>query len=402
MDEDDFRKILKANSVFRLASSLDISFVPEKVFCRDEAIKNLIYNFRRILEEKEQPSVNCLILGKGGLGKTCTARYFGRNFKTIALENDIEIFIEYYNCINFRNKGAIIRELLAKFTHGGGRGFSDDEALKLILKQLIREKGYMLLIIDEVHLLSSDEILAFLDIAETFGQQNAKLSILLISRNKDWMTIETERILSRLNEKIRLKPYNYEEAKKILEYRRDLAFKEYVVDDDILSMISQIVTDHENMRHGIEILRKSGICADRASLDHINADIMRAASNEVYPTFRGEIVDQLNDQELLALFGIARSLINKDESFTLVDDAFEEYQIICKTYSIKPHVKMSFRKYIRTLNQLKIIASKTVRIEEAERGRQLEITLLDIPVNKLSDLLKNILSRKFRVSRKFS
>ena len=183
MDEDDFRKILKANSVFRLASSLDISFVPEKVFCRDEAIKNLIYNFRRILEEKEQPSVNCLILGKGGLGKTCTARYFGRNFKTIALENDIEIFIEYYNCINFRNKGAIIRELLAKFTHGGGRGFSDDEALKLILKQLIREKGYMLLIIDEVHLLSSDEILAFLDIAETFGQQNAKLSILLISRN---------------------------------------------------------------------------------------------------------------------------------------------------------------------------------------------------------------------------
>jgi len=395
MDEEEFRKHFMTKSVFNQANSLDMSYVPEKLYCRNEAINNLIYNFRRILEEEEQPSVNCLILGRGGIGKTCTARYFGRNFKTIALEKDVDVFIEYYNCINFRSKSKIIRELLAKYTHGSGRGFSDDEALKLILKQLIREKGYMLLIIDEVHLLRSDEILAFLDIAETYGHQNAKLSIILISRNKDWMTVETERILSRLNEKIKLKPYNYEESKQILEYRSELAFKEYVIDDDILNMISQIVADHENMRHGIEILRKSGLYADRENLDSVNADIIRAASNDVYPTFRGEIVDQLNDQELFALFGIARSLINKDEPFTLVDDAFEEYQIISETYSVEPHVKMSFRKYIRTLNQLKIIASKTVRIEEAERGRHLEITLLDIPALKLEEFLIEIFNKKF-------
>ena len=395
MDEEEFRKQFMTKSVFNQANSLDMSYVPEKVFCRDEAINNLIYNFRRILEEETQPSINTLLLGPGGVGKTCTARYFGRNFKTIALEKGVNVFVEYYNCINFRSKSKIIRELLAKYTHGSGRGFSDDEALKLILKQLIREKGYMLLIIDEVHLLRPDEILAFLDIAETYGHQNAKLSIILISRNKDWMTIETERILSRLNEKIRLKPYNYEESKQILEYRSELAFKEYVIDDGILSMISQIVTDHENMRHGIEILRKGGLYADRENLDSVNADIIRAASNEVYPTFRGEIVDQLNDQELFALFGIARSLIIKDEPFTLVDDAFEEYQVISETYSIEPHVKMSFRKYIRTLNQLKIIASKTVRIEQAERGRHLEITLLDIPALKLEEFLIEIFNKKF-------
>ncbi|GAH46534.1 unnamed protein product, partial [marine sediment metagenome] len=349
-------------------------FVPDKLYCRDETINTLIFNFRRILEEEKQPTINCLILGKGGVGKTCTARFFGKNFKSIALEKGVNMFIEYYNCINFRSKSKIVRELLAKHTHGSGRGFSDDEALKLILKQLIREKSYMLLVIDEVHLLKPDEILALLDIAETYGHQNAKLSIILISRNRDWMRIETERILSRLNETIKLKPYNYEESKQILEYRSELAFKEYVVDDDILNMVGQIVADHQDMRHGIEILRKSGLYADKESLDRINADIIRGASNDVYPTFRTEIVDRLNDQELLALYGIARSLINKDEPFTLVDEAFEEYQIISETYSIEPHVKMSFRKYIRTLNQLKIIASETVRIEEAERGRHLEIT----------------------------
>lgn len=395
MDEDEFRKQFMTKSVFKKASSLDMSYVPEKLYCRDETIKSLIYNFRRILEEREQPTISCLILGKGGVGKTVTARYFGRNFKSIALEKDVNIFVEYFNCINFRSKSKIVRELLAKYTHGSGRGFSDDEALKLILTQLIREKGYMLLVIDEIHLLKSEEILAFLDIAETYGHQNAKLSILLISRNRDWMRIETERILSRLNEKITLKPYNFDDAKQILEYRSEEAFKEYVISDDILNMVSQIVADHENMRHGIEILRKSGLYADKNSLSSVNAEIIREASNEVYPTFRADIIDQLNDQELLALYGIARSLINHKEPFTLVDDAFEEYQIICETYSIEPHVKMSFRKYIRQLNQLEIISTKTVRIEEAERGRHLEITLLDIPAVKLEEFLIDIFNRKF-------
>ncbi|MBA7626586.1 hypothetical protein ES703_34040 [subsurface metagenome] len=396
MDEDEFRKQFMKKSVFRQASSLDLSYVPEKLFCRDEALKTLIFNYRRIMEEKEQPSVNCLILGKGGVGKTCTARYFGKNFRTIAIEKDVKLFLEYFNCINFRSKSKIIRELLAKYQHGSGRGFSDDEALKLILSQLIREKGYMLLIIDEIHLLKPDEVLALLDIAETFGHQNAKLSLLLISRSKDWMTIENERILSRLNEKIRLKPYDFDESKQILKYRSEIALKENVIDEELLIMVSQIVVDHKNMRHGIEILRKSGSYCDKEGLDRIIADIIREASNDVYPTFRNDIVDELKDQELLALYGIVQSLINKDDPFTLVDDAFEDYNVICENYSIEPHVKMSFRKYVRQLTQLKIVTSKTVRIEEATRGRHLEITLLDIPVIKLAELLEDILERKFR------
>ncbi|MFX1571411.1 MAG: Cdc6/Cdc18 family protein [Promethearchaeota archaeon] len=393
MDEDAFRKEFGKKSVFRRAGTLDLSWVPDKLYCRDDALKTLIFNYRRIVEEEEQPSINCLILGRGGVGKTCTARYFGRNFKTIATEKDVNLFIEYYNCINFRSKSKIIRELLAKYQHGSGRGFSDDEALKLILSQLIRDQGYMLLIIDEIHLLKPDEVLAFLDIAETFGHQNAKLSILLVCRNKDWMRIENERILSRLNEKIKLKPYNFDESLQILTYRSELALKENVIDNELLTMISQIVVEHKNMRHGIEILRKSGLYCDKEGLSSISPDIIREASDDVYPTFRNDIIDELKDQELLALYGITRSLINTDTPFTLVDDAYEEYKVICENYSVEPHVKMSFRKYIRQLNQLKIIASKTVRIEDATRGRHLEITLLDIPSKKLAELLEDIIER---------
>jgi cell division control protein 6 len=318
MDEDAFRKQFMKKSVFRQLSSLDKSIVPEKLHCRDNELSTLIVNYRRILEEKEQPSINCLILGKGGVGKTCTARYFGKNFKTIAIEKDVNFFLEYFDCINFRSKSKIIRELLAKYTHGSGRGYSDDEALKLILSKLIRENGYMLLIIDEVHLLKPDEVLAFLNIAETFGHQNAKLSILLICRGADWMRIENERILSRLNERIEFKPYNFEEAMQILTYRSETALTENVIDEDLLTMVSQIVVENQNMRHGIEIVRKSGLYCDKEGLDQITADIIREASDDVYPTFRAEIIDGLKDQELLAMLGIVRTLMNNGTPFASV------------------------------------------------------------------------------------
>ena len=395
MDENEFRKQFMKKSVFKQSSSLDQSYVPEKLYCRDEVIKSLIYNYRRIVDEREQPSINCLLLGKGGIGKTVSARYFGRNFKSIALERDINLFVEYYNCITFNSKSKIIRELLAKYTHGSGRGFSDDEGLKLILSQLIREKSYMLLIIDEVFRLKPDEILALLDIAETFGHQNAKLSLLLISRSKDWMTVENERILSRLNEKIMLKPYKFDESRQIIEYRSELAFKENVVNEDIIDMVAEIVSENRNMRHGIEILRKSGLYCDKEGLNKVTPEIVREASNEVYSTFRADIIDLLKNQELLALYGVTRALLNSDDSYTLVDDAYEEYQVICETFEINPHVKMSFRKYIRHLDELNIISSETVRIEEAQRGRHKEITLLDIPASKLAEILEDLFEKKF-------
>ena len=394
MDEDEFRKLFMKKSVFREVSSLDFSYVPEKLLCRDESIERLISNYRHIIEYEES-STNCLLLGRAGIGKTLSGRYFGRMFKNVALEYDVDLFVEYYNCIYFRSKSKIIRELLAKYTHEPRRRLSDEEALKLILTKLINENTYMLLIIDDVHLLKPADVLALLSIAETFGHQNTKLSVLLICRNHDWMKIENERILSRLDHIIRLKPYNYEETFQILEYRAWIAFKEHVISKDLIEMVSDITAGHRNIHNGIYILRESGLTADKEGGDRITADMIRDASNEAYPTFRADIIDRLANHELLALYGITASLLHKDEAFTVVDEAYEEYQTICEIYGVEPHVKGTFRKYVRTLNDLEIIKSTIYRIEGTERGRQLEITLLDISAEKLEEVLIDIFEKKF-------
>ena len=381
--------------IFLHESSLDLNYIPDKLLYRDDAITNLIFNFRRILEESEQPSINCLILGKSGVGKTAIARFFGRNFRKIADENGKEIIVEYFNCFYFRSMSKIIRELIAKYTHSSGKGFGNAEAIKLILKQLIREEKYMLLIIDEVHLLSHDDIYSFLAISESFGHQNAKISIILITLKREWISVETTDILSKLNNKFTLKPYNFDDIKSILEYRIELAFKKNVMNEETLTFLSKIVHNNGSLSNGIRLLRQCGLMADKEGLEHINMDIINTMSREMYPTFRIQIVEQLKDQELLTLFGIVRSLINWDDTYTLVDHAFEEYNIICETYSVEPHTKKTFRKYIQALSKMRIISSRTVRIEEAERGRHLEISLIDITPERFENLLINIFDRKF-------
>lgn len=398
MDKENFRKELSKRSVFRDSSSLNLSYVPKKLYCRDDIIKELIHNFRGIIEGKGKFSSNCLLIGKGGVGKTVSAKFFGRNFRETAIEKGINLFIEHFDCVNFRTKSKIIRTLLGKYCQGSGRGFSDDEAMKQIITKVKNDNGYILLILDEIHLIPKNDIWALLDTAETFGHHNVRMSLLLISRKHDWIRIESERLLSRINKKINLKPYNLDDAKEILNYRVDLAFKDGVMNEDNLELIAKIVEDTKNMRHGIEILRLSGQYLDKEGLDESSAEIIRNAAAEVaYPEFRADIIDRLKDQELLSLYAVVRALLNSQKSFTTIDDAYEDYKIICETYEIVPHVKMSFRKYVRQLNTLKILLADSIRIDEESRGRHLKITLLDVPAEKLKEYLVEILEKKLIV-----
>lgn len=394
MDRDLFRQEFSKKSVFKDRASLDLSFVPQKLFCRDEVIKDIIHNFRGIVESKGVFSSNCLILGKGGVGKTISAKFFGKNIRVMALEKGIDLFVEYYDCVNFRTKSKIVRTLLGKYCQGSGRGFSDDEAMKQIISKVKRDNAYILLIIDEAHLLPTKDIWALLDTAETFGHHNVRMSFLLISRLNDWIRIESERLISRINKKLKFKPYILEESKQILTYRAELAFREEVLSEDSIELISEIVVDTKNMRHGIEIMRSCGQYADKEGFSEISAEMIRKAASEIaYPAFRADIVDKLNEQELISLYAIVRILLGEENAFTTIDDSYEQYCVVCENYELEPHVKMSFRKYIRQLNTLKVLKADSSRIDDEGRGRHLKITLLDIPAKKLEEYLVEVIEK---------
>ncbi len=394
MDVDEIDKILRTESVFREdgQKTLAQAWVPsedQKLLCRDDEIKELLSIHRPIITSKDPFSVNTLIVGKGGIGKTVTSKFFGGQLKRAALKNNNDLFIEYYDCLQHRTKSSILRDITKKLLkYSTGHGYSDNEILEQVLMHLKKAEKYVLIILDEVQNLPQEDIMSFVNASIGFGEKNARFSLILISREYDWYRVEDEKIASRIQHKIKFTPYNRKEAFEILNYRRKLAFREGVLEDEELQLIADIVDETKNMRNGVDIMRACGTRADQHSLGQITSEMILQSRQTISSTFRQSVVDNLKEHEKISLLAIARALDNIDDPYVMVDEAYEHYQMICEEMEKRAHVKMSFRKYIRQLRDLKVVRGDYVNPSKEEKGRRLELKLLDITPEKLIEYLE--------------
>ncbi len=396
MDEDIFENILRTESVFKKQRTLNQAWVPEKdqkLHCRDDEIKRLLAIHRPLIKAKGEFSINTLILGKGGIGKTLTARYFGRNFKRVALKYEVKITVEYYDCLQHRTKSSILRNISERLHYSAGHGYSDNEIMQQILKELKKRNESLLIILDEAHNLSSEDLLALLNSSIGFGERNSRFCIICVSRPADWYKVDNEKISSRMQDKITMESYSKEEALKILIYRRNLAFREGILEDFVVELIADIVVENKNMRTGIDIMRACGIRADEKKLSQIDSDMILESRNDINPTFRGEIIDRLKTHEKLTLWAIARTLDFTKVPYTKVEAAYENYEVLCAELETKPHVAMSFRKYIRNLADVKAIVKDYLNPTKDKKGRQLQLKLTDISASKLIEYFEKSVPR---------
>ncbi len=273
MDDEEFSATLRTESVFKNAKSLEQAWTPskdQKLLCRDEQIKKLSAIHRPIIENQGEYSVNSLILGFGGIGKTLTVKYFAGRFKDFAIGKGVQIVVEYFDCLQYRTKSAILRWISEKIHFNAGHGYSDNEIIVQILQHLEKQKQYLLIVLDEVHNIPAEDILALLNSSIGFGSKYSRFSIICVSRPSDWYKVENEKIMSRIQEVIKMEPYSRDEALEILKYRRSLALREGVLEDPELDLIANMVEETKNMRNGIDIMRSCAMHCDEQNFSHIS------------------------------------------------------------------------------------------------------------------------------------
>ena len=300
MDDETFKGMFRTESIFKNQKTLTQSWTPEigqKLLCRDDVINKLVLIHRPIIENKGEFSANTLILGSGGIGKTLTTRYFVSRFRDTALKNDVNIKAEYYDCLQVRTKSAVLRAISEKLHYNQGHGYADNEIMQQILLEIKRQNMYLFIILDEVHNIPSEDILALLNASISYGEKNSRFSIICISRPTDWYKVETEKIMSRIQETIRMEPYKHDQAFEILKYRRNLALRDGALEDADLDLIADIVVETKSMRVGIDIMRSCGLHCDELKLRQITAEMIREARHDVNPSFRADIIDNLKPQE---------------------------------------------------------------------------------------------------------
>lgn len=383
---------LLSSSVVKNPDKLDFDYVPEEIVHRDSQLRNLAQLFKPLLSNVSQ---NAVIKGPVGTGKTVIAKKFCYYLKKTARKKGINIEYVHINCRKRSTDSMVLLGILNHFDpRFPDRGFSVEEMLSVLKKQLIRKQAQLLVVLDEVDALlkkDSDLIYNLTRFSDDSSRNKIPISIILISQ-KDVLSMLDSSSLSTFKRSnvLRLDKYTRDELYDIVRQRIDLAFAKGAVHDDCIDLIADISSEWGDARFAIELLWKSGVAADNKHQDLVTPEHVRAAKAETYSVVTETKLRNLKRHELLTLYSIAKKLKKDGTAYTNTGDAEKTYKITCEEYGESPRSHTMFWNYLRGVENAGFIQVK--QSGKGQLGTTQYISLPDIPAeiveNKVQKILK--------------
>ena len=384
---------LMSSSVIKNLNALDFDYIPETLIHRDEQLKFLAQMFKPLLSNISQ---NVVIKGPVGTGKTLIAKKFCTSLINLARKNSKNIEYIHINCRKRSSEAMVLLGVLNHFDpRFPDRGFSVQEMLDVLKKQLTRRQAQLLLVLDEAdaHIKKSGSNLIYnlTRFSDDYLKNKIPISLLLISQ-KDVLSMLDAASLSsfkRVNV-ISLDKYSRNELFDIVKQRVELAFHIGTVEEDCIDLIADISSEWGDARFAIELLWKSGIAADHAHLDNVIPEHVRIAKAETYSTVTETKLRNLNRHQLIVLYAIAKRLKKDKTAYVNTGDAEKTYAVTCEEYNEKPRTHTMFWNYIKDIESAGFVTLKLSG--KGQLGTTQLISLPDIPAEvvgeKVRDLLK--------------
>ncbi len=382
----------RGKSVFKNYKVLDFDYVPKELPHRDSQLKRLFTIFSPIADSNV--SQNAFLTGPTGTGKTVLSKKFCMDFQDFARKGGKNVQFVLVNCRQRNTENAVMLRLLTHFQpYFPDRGFSINEMMESLRKELEKEKAHLIVVLDEVDVLlkktkSSDIIYHFSRFNEEGIEAKKLLSIILISQKNvlDMLDLPSLSTFKRGNI-VKLDKYARDELLSILEQRIELAFHPDAVDLGVGDLISDIASEWGDARFAIELLEKAGMLADENKEQIVNPEHVRAAKAETYSTVTESKLKDLDKNRKLILMAISRSL--KKKAYTTTGDAEKMYALVCEEFEEKKLGHTQFWKYLKELDDVGIVQAK--KSSKGLVGTTTLISIPDIPAKVLEEKLMGML-----------
>jgi len=383
---------LLSSSVIKDPDVLDFDYVPEEILHRDEQLRFLSQMFKPLLSSISQ---NVVIRGPVGTGKTLIAKKFCNSLVSIARKQGT--LVEYVH-INCRKRSTDSMALLGILNHFDprfpDRGFSVQEMLQVLRKQLQKREAQLLVVLDEADALlkksGSNLVYALTRFSDESTREKIPVSLLLISQ-KDVLSMLDDSTLStfKRGNQISLNKYTRNELLDIVKQRIDLAFHIGTVDEECIDLIADIASEWGDARFAIELLWKAGIAADHQHVQLVVPEHVRAAKAETYSVVTESKLRNLERHQLLALYAIAKRLQKDGTAYVSTGDAEKTYAVTCEEYDEKPRTHTMFWNYLKDIESAGFV---TIKLSGKNRlGTTQLISLPDIPAEVVGSKVEELL-----------
>jgi cell division control protein 6 len=383
---------LLSSTVIKNPNILDFDYIPGELVHRDDQLKYLAQMFKPLLSNVSQ---NVIIKGPIGTGKTVIAKKFCTSLTNLARKQGN--IIEYVH-INCRKRTTDSMTLLGILNHFDSRfpdrGFSVQEMLQVLKKQLIRKNAQILIILDEVDSLlkksGSNLIYNLTRFSDESSLEKTPVSLLLISQ-KDILPLLDIAALSTFKRSnvLSLDKYTRDELFDIISQRVKLAFHAESVDSDSIDLISDIASEWGDARFAIELLWKAGIAADHQHVERVTPEHVRAAKAETYSIVTESKLKNLEKHQLLTLYAIAKRLKKDQTAYVNTGKAEKTYILTCEEYEEKPRTHTMFWNYLKEIENAGFINIKPS--SKGHIGTTQLISLPDIPAEIVREKVEKLL-----------
>jgi len=388
-----FQDYIKKDSIFKDKKALQSNYTPKTVPHREDEIKQLAGVLAPSL--RMDKCSNLFIYGKTGTGKTLCVKHVTDSMLKIAEENKINLKVIYLNCklkriadTEYRLIAQLARELGVEVP---ATGLPTDEVYKIFLRELDKEKGLLLVILDEIDQLvakTGDEILYNLTRINS-ELKNAELSLIGISNDLVFTDNLDPRVKSSLSEEeLVFSPYNALQLQKILRQRSKLAFKEGVVGEGVVEKCAAYAArEHGDARRALELLRVSGELVERNNKNKITESYIDTAEEKIERDRVLDIVSTQPKQFKLTLYSIFNCANKGDDVFT--GDIYDYYKDTCSQTGTKPLTQRRVGDIVAELDMLGIINAKVVSKGRYGRTRKIGLAIPKSTVPKVNDILRD-------------
>jgi cell division control protein 6 len=383
---------LFSSSVIKDLHALDFDYVPEELPHRTEQLRKLAQMFKPVLNNIAQ---NAVIRGPVGTGKTAIAKKFCNSLVNIARKQGKIIEYVHINCRKRSTDAMAMIGILTYFDQRfPDRGFSVQEMLQILHKQLKRRESQMLLVLDEADALLKKsgsnliyDLTRFTD--ETMRTDNP-ISIIMVSQKDVLSELDSSALSTfKRSNTIVLDKYARDELYDIVTQRVGLAYHNDTVSSDSIDLIADIASEFGDARFAIELLWKAGMAADQQHVQLVVPEHVRAAKAETYSIVTETKLQNLGKHQLITLLSVAKRLKKDGTAYANTGDVEKTYAITCEEYSEEPRAHTMFWNYLKEIENAGFITMKLSG--KGQLGTTQLISLPDVPAEILKGKLEGLL-----------